>query len=100
MKGPETILKQVRDLRSFGSCCLSFCWIASSRIDAAYEYGIHIWDIAAGCVILEESGGIFTDYQGRRHDRKSLSQPKISLVAANPIVNQLLVDILKDSQLD
>jgi fructose-1,6-bisphosphatase/inositol monophosphatase family enzyme len=32
--------------------------VACGRIDAYYELGIHIWDIAAATVIVREAGGV------------------------------------------
>ena len=42
----------VRAIRSVGSAAMNLCLIASGRLDAYFEAGIHCWDIAAGIVIV------------------------------------------------
>jgi len=43
--------------RSFGSVCLDWCWIAAGRGQIYLHGSQHIWDYAAGWLILEEAGG-------------------------------------------
>jgi len=38
--------------------------VASGRIDGYFERGIWPWDLAAGSVILQEAGGMLTNYRG------------------------------------
>jgi len=42
-----------------GSAALSMVYVASGRMDAYVEYGLRLWDIAAGGLILERAGGEF-----------------------------------------
>jgi len=51
------ILPLVRDIRRSGSCALDLCAVAEGRVDAMYEVGPNLWDIAAGIVIVTEAGG-------------------------------------------
>jgi myo-inositol-1(or 4)-monophosphatase len=44
--------------RTQGSCALSFCAVASGTMDMLWESGCLIWDVCAGWLIVEESGGI------------------------------------------
>jgi len=53
-------------IRSMGSCALNICQVASGRADAFYECGMHIWDICAASVILEEAGGCCVDVTGEK----------------------------------
>lgn len=48
----------VHSIRSNGSAALDFCYVAAGSIDAFWEGGVWIWDVAAGWIILEEAGGI------------------------------------------
>jgi myo-inositol-1(or 4)-monophosphatase len=50
------ILPEVRDVRRMGSCALDLCMVASGRLDAYYEDGVHLWDWAAGALIAAEAG--------------------------------------------
>jgi len=43
--------------RNYGSCSIEWCYIAAGRFDLYLHGGQKLWDYAAGCLILEESGG-------------------------------------------
>lgn len=45
--------------------------VACGAADAYFEYGIHIWDIAAGELIITEAGGTVIDPAGGDIDRLS-----------------------------
>lgn len=53
------LLPRARKIRLLGAAALSMTWVAAGRLDAYLEYGIHLWDIAAGGLILECAGGEF-----------------------------------------
>ena len=40
------------------------CFVAAGRADAHYSQGIHVWDIAAGYLIVREAGGVAIDVTG------------------------------------
>ena len=52
-------------IRAYGSAAYDMCQIARGCGEAYMEHGIHVWDIAAGKVIVEEAGGVVTDPSGR-----------------------------------
>jgi myo-inositol-1(or 4)-monophosphatase len=52
------LLPQVRDVRRFGSSALDLCAVAAGRLDAYYERGLNPWDVAAGVLLVTESGGV------------------------------------------
>ncbi len=43
-------------LRRLGSAATDIVYIACGRFDGFYEYGLHAWDVAAACFILERAG--------------------------------------------
>jgi myo-inositol-1(or 4)-monophosphatase len=49
----------VRKIRIMGAAALGLAYVASGRFDAYIERGIHLWDIAAGGLIIECAGGEF-----------------------------------------
>lgn len=51
------MVHRVRKLRLMGAAALDVVYIACGRYDAYIEYGIKLWDIAAGQLILENAGG-------------------------------------------
>ena len=52
----QQLLPQVRDIRRMGSAALDLCRVAEGTVDAYYEHGVKIWDVAAGIVIAREAG--------------------------------------------
>jgi myo-inositol-1(or 4)-monophosphatase len=51
------MIHRVRKLRLMGAAALDVVYVACGRYDAYVEYGIKLWDIAAGQLILENAGG-------------------------------------------
>ena len=60
----EAIGWQCHGIRSMGSAALNLCSVASGHADAYYEFGLHIWDMAAAALILTEAGGYVCDTKG------------------------------------
>lgn len=58
-------------MRALGSAALDMAMVACGAADAYFEYGIHIWDIAAGELIVTEAGGVIMDPAGGEIDRLS-----------------------------
>ncbi|XP_019629723.1 PREDICTED: inositol monophosphatase 1-like [Branchiostoma belcheri] len=66
--------KSIHACRVLGSPALDMCQVASGGGDACYlfgEYGIHVWDIAAGALIVREAGGVVLDTTGGPFDMMS-----------------------------
>tara|TARA_B000000477_G_scaffold55588_1_gene46808 strand:- start:480 stop:1262 length:783 start_codon:yes stop_codon:yes gene_type:complete len=55
--------------------------LALGKIDVVIESDVNILDVAALSLIIEESGGVFTDFQG-----ESLNLDTTSVIASNPIL--------------
>lgn len=53
------LYQRVLKVRMLGSAALAMTWTAAGRLDAYRENGIHLWDVAAGGLILECAGGEF-----------------------------------------
>jgi myo-inositol-1(or 4)-monophosphatase len=58
------IFLKVSDLRRAGSAALDLSHLASGRCDGFFELGLSPWDVAAGAVLIEEAGGVVTDFSG------------------------------------
>lgn len=53
-------------VRRAGSAALDLAHVACGRLDGFWEIGLKPWDLAAGCLLVEESGGIVTDFSGKQ----------------------------------
>ncbi len=55
-------------VRRDGSAALNLCYVACGRVDAFWERPLQPWDMAAGAILIEEAGGIVTNYRGADWD--------------------------------
>jgi myo-inositol-1(or 4)-monophosphatase len=61
-------LQQVSGVRRAGAAALDLAYLACGRVDGFWEIGLKPWDIAAGSLIVEEAGGVVSDFWGNdRH---------------------------------
>jgi myo-inositol-1(or 4)-monophosphatase len=51
------LVQRVRKVRLQGAAALDAVYVACGRYDGYQEYGIKLWDIAAGQLILDRAGG-------------------------------------------
>ena len=58
------LLPHIRDIRRLGAAALDLCYLAEGKTDAFYEIDLKPWDVAAGILILLESGGKVTNSSG------------------------------------
>lgn len=65
MKGLQELAPKVRNIRSGGSAALHLAYVASGRLNGYWELGLNSWDIAAGMLLVKESGGQVTDTLGQ-----------------------------------
>lgn len=84
------VVKQTRDVRRAGSAALDLAFVAAGRLDGFFEFGLQVWDIAAGTLLVREAGGIVADYDG--------GDPLTTgnCVAGAPKVQAMLLKTLKD----
>lgn len=54
-----------RTPKVLGSMALELCYVADGKLDAAVLVKPNNWDLAAGCLIVEEAGGKATDFEGK-----------------------------------
>ena len=51
-------------LRRPGAAALDLAYVAAGRLDGFFEKSLKPWDIAAGALLITESGGIIGDFSG------------------------------------
>ena len=61
----EQLSSQVRIVRTWGDC-YGYLLLATGRADIMVDDLMNPWDAAAVQVVIEEAGGVFTDFRGRR----------------------------------
>ena len=76
-------------IRRTGSAALNLCYVAAGRFDMFWSFSTHIWDVAAGVLIIREAGGCVSASNGgpfRLDDADFLA-------AANPTLHEKLRNI-------
>ena len=58
------LMQKTAGLRRPGSAALDLAWVATGRYDGFFETGLKPWDIAAGCLLITEAGGMVSDLHG------------------------------------
>ncbi|XP_032421012.1 inositol monophosphatase 1 isoform X1 [Xiphophorus hellerii] len=61
----------VHGVRGAGTAAVNLSLVASGCVEAYYEMGMHVWDIAAGSLLVLEAGGIVMDVDGGDADLMS-----------------------------
>lgn len=70
-KAVSALATRVRGIRMIASASQTMAWVAQGKLDAYFSWDLNAWDIAAGVVIVEESGGLVSDFDGAIADVSS-----------------------------
>ena len=76
-------------IRKSGSAALDLAYIAAGRYDGYWQREINYWDIAAGIVLVKESGGFVENIKG-----EALNKEKLDIVASNWKIHKKLKNFL------
>ena len=91
------IMPHTAGVRRFGAAALDLAYVACGRYDGFWEEGLHIWDIAAGIVIMREAGGMVSDLSGKRINHWQASEQK-QILASNVDLHRFMTDALSKHQ--
>lgn len=97
----EKIFSIIRGIRIQGSLCLDLAHLCDTENATHITLNFHgwLWDVAAGYLIVKESGGIFADLAGNEMTVDCLNSHKqYSFLAAHPSVIQALLPYLAESK--
>lgn len=87
-----SLLKSTRAVRRLGSAAIDFCYTAQGVFDGFWEVHLHPWDIAAGKLIVEEAGGLVTDFSGNE-----ISIFSKQILASNNKIHTQISKIIKSN---
>ena len=60
----KTMIEQTAGLRRPGAAALDLAYVAAGFYDGFWEVGLNPWDVAAGSLLVQESGGLIGDLGG------------------------------------
>ena len=83
----RALFPRTAGIRRPGAAALDLAYVAAGRLDGFWEIGLSIWDMAAGVLLIQEAGGLSSDFVGG-HDYLESG----NIVAGNP---KVFADILK-----
>jgi myo-inositol-1(or 4)-monophosphatase len=86
----NAFVKTSRAVRRLGSASLDMCYVASGVFDGFWEVYLHPWDVCAAKLIVEEAGGIVTDFAGNKIDIYAYQ-----FLADNKFVHEKMIEVLK-----
>lgn len=89
----DYFMPKVQGVRRAGAASLDLAWLAEGRLDGYWEQKLKPWDWAAGSILVEEAGGMFTDYDGNRW------RPWMeNAVGSNGLIHDALLEGIKEAR--
>ena len=77
------------NIRRSGSAALDMAYVAAGRYDGYFENNLHLWDIAAGIILVKEAGGIVNDINLTQNDN-------IKIRASSSSINEKMLEKLNN----
>ena len=84
-----SVSETFQSLRIWNCAAISLASVACGRSDADYEAGIHLWDMAAGILLVREAGGKVS-----RMDGSPCTLTQTDVIASNGRVHASAVQAL------
>ncbi|MCM3341848.1 inositol monophosphatase [Paenibacillus sp. MER TA 81-3] len=91
LAGINALAPQVRNIRTAGSAALHMAYVAAGRLTGFWELNLNAWDLAAGSLLISESGGQITDTFGKPYHLGVRD-----VVASNGLIHDAFIGALKD----
>lgn len=89
-------LSAAASIRRWGGDCYAYGLVAAGFADVVIEANLKPYDYLALVVLVEEAGGVMTDWQGRPLD---LASDGRVLAAGNPALHREALDVLRDGRI-
>jgi myo-inositol-1(or 4)-monophosphatase len=86
----KNFLENSHGIRRLGSAAIDMAYVACGRLEGFFEYNLNPWDIAAGILIIQQAGGVVTDFQGG--DNSLFGK---QLCASNGNIHQEMLSIIQ-----
>ena len=76
-------------IRKLGSAALDMAYVAAGRCDGFWQRNLNYWDIAAGIILVKESGGFVTDFDGENDYVENKT-----ILVTNSKINKEMIEVL------
>jgi myo-inositol-1(or 4)-monophosphatase len=84
-------LGRAQAVRRLGSAALDLCYVATGRFEGFWEQHLKPWDVCAGALIVEESGGRITGTDGSPFETTAGH-----LLASNGRIHDAMLTVIRD----
>ena len=89
----KALFTMTAGIRRAGAAALDLSYVACGRLDGFWEFGLKPWDLAAGVLIIQESGGIVGNLDGGE-----FRLTNGDIVTANPRLYKEIINLLIEKQ--
>lgn len=86
----KTLMANTAGIRRAGSAALDLAYLAAGRLDGFWEIGLKQWDMAAGILLIQEAGGVVTDFSFNDNHLKSGN-----IITGNPKMHQAIFQTIE-----
>ncbi|MCG7408479.1 inositol monophosphatase [Paenibacillus sp. ACRRX] len=93
LAGIQALAPQVRNIRTSGSAALHMAYVAAGRLTGFWELNLNAWDLAAGSLLIAESGGRLTDTHGNPYHLAVRD-----IVGTNGHIHDAMIHVLKEAK--
>ncbi len=60
----KIFLEKTHGIRRLGSAAMDLAYVACGKLEGFFEYNLSPWDVAGGTFIVQQAGGVVTDFSG------------------------------------
>ncbi len=85
----KDLMQQTKGLRRMGSAAIDLAYTAIGRFDGFFELNLSPWDVAGGAYIVQQAGGIVTDFNNEKNFVFGTS-----ILAGNPAIHADLLRLI------
>ena len=86
----RSLADRTAGIRRGGAAALDLAYVAAGRLDGYWEVALQPWDIAAGSLLVQEAGGLVSDFDGGQGWLASGD-----IVAANPKCLKAMLQLIR-----
>lgn len=83
-------MQNSRGIRRLGAAAVDLAYVACGRFDGFFEYSLQPWDVAAGAFLIQEAGGIITDFKGQENFLFGNE-----VIAAGPVIHEAMLEVIR-----
>ncbi|MFN8417467.1 MAG: inositol monophosphatase family protein [Cytophagaceae bacterium] len=88
----QAFLEKTHGVRRLGSAAIDLCYVAAGRFEMYFEFNLKTWDVAAGIIIVQEAGGLVTNFTG---EAEGVIEGR-EIVASNKVSHEACLEVIKE----